>query len=223
MKATAVIALAASVVGCVCPAAAQTLAAVVEDVRGNPGVGFMDYVEAGRVFQLGPKDSIVLGYIKSCVRETIAGGTITIGADRSHVEAGRVERAIVACDAERMFLTSQPANETAGMVFRSWDRRRQLPEPQFTLFGASPIIQAAGGGRVIIERLDATNERHVVPLTKSPGGDIFDFARSGAALVPGGLYRALANGHEMIFKVAASAKPGHTPVVGRLIRFAPAN
>jgi len=94
---------------------------------------------------------------------------------------------------------------------------------RFTLFGASPIIQAAGGGRVIIERLDATNERHVVPLTKSPGGDIFDFARSGAALVPGGLYRALANGHEMIFKVAASAKPGHTPVVGRLIRFAPAN
>lgn len=221
MKATAVIALAAGVVALMVPAAAQTVAAVVEEVRGGPaGVRFMDYVETGRVIHLGPKGSIVLGYLKSCTRETITGGTITIGAERSHVEAGKVARVIVACDAERMLLSSEPRSETAGLVFRDAGppAGRSLPEPQFTLYGASPVIQAAGDARIVIERLDAGNERHVLRLTRGPLG-YFDFAGSGASLVPGGLYRATANTRAMVFKIDSSARPGRTPVCGRLIRF----
>ena len=119
MKAIAAIALAAGVVAPTFPAAAQTVAAVVEEVHGSTaGVGFMDYVETGRVIRLGPKDSLVLGYLKSCTRETVTGGTITIGAERSDVKAGTVERAIVPCDAERMLLTSEPRNEAGSGVSR---------------------------------------------------------------------------------------------------------
>ncbi|HUI96289.1 MAG TPA: hypothetical protein VLX44_11090 [Xanthobacteraceae bacterium] len=226
MKAIAAIALAAAVVAPVFPAAAQTLAAVVEEVHGSAaGVGFMDYVETGRVIRLGPKDSVVLGYLKSCTRETITGGTITVGVQHSDVKAGTVERAIIPCDAERMLLTSEPRHEAAGLAFRSavisdggQPSGRALPEPEFTLYGASPVIQGTGGERIVIERLDASDKRHVVRLTTGRLGDVFDFAGSGAALAPGGLYRAVANRHTLVFRIDSSAQPGRTPVCGRLIR-----
>src|SRR5258706_15347656 len=60
---------------------------------GNPsGVEFMDYVRAGQVIRLGPHQTIVLSYMASCVRETITGGTVTVGTQRSEVQSGHVRR-----------------------------------------------------------------------------------------------------------------------------------
>ena len=54
------------------PGAAQAPVAVVEEVQGTvTGVEFMDYVAPGKVIKLGPNGSVVLGYMKSCWRETI--------------------------------------------------------------------------------------------------------------------------------------------------------
>jgi hypothetical protein len=65
-------------------ASAQSPAAVVEDLAGSvPGVQFMDYVEPGQIIRLGAHDRIVLGYLKSCWRETISGGTVTVGNEQS--------------------------------------------------------------------------------------------------------------------------------------------
>src|ERR1700752_658907 len=76
------------------------LVALVEHLDGNPvGVEIMDYVEAGKVIRLGARDRIVLGYMTSCIRETITGGTVTIGRDKSEVQSGEVERILVECDA----------------------------------------------------------------------------------------------------------------------------
>ena len=73
--------------------------AVVEDVSGKPaGVEFMDYVAAGKVIKLAAQESLVLGYIKSCWRETIRGGTVTVGDEWSDVQGGTVERARMPCD-----------------------------------------------------------------------------------------------------------------------------
>src|SRR5262249_19207601 len=70
---------------------AQAPVAVVEDVSGKTaGVEFMDYVAAGKVIKLGAHDTIVLGYLKSCWRETITAGTVTIGTEQSEVQNGRV-------------------------------------------------------------------------------------------------------------------------------------
>ena len=41
------------------------------------------------MIKLGPRDTIVLGYLKSCWRETITGGTVTVGAEQSEVKAAR--------------------------------------------------------------------------------------------------------------------------------------
>jgi hypothetical protein len=73
------------------PAAADpTGVALVEGLTGNPsGVEFMDYVRAGQVIRLGPHQTMVLSYMASCVRETITGGTVTVGTQRSEVQSGQ--------------------------------------------------------------------------------------------------------------------------------------
>jgi hypothetical protein len=62
--------------------AAPIPVALVEEVSGAPaGVEFMDYVETGKTIELGARGGIVLSYLNSCVRETISGGTVTVGTD----------------------------------------------------------------------------------------------------------------------------------------------
>src|SRR5262249_23073960 len=94
--------------------------AVVEEVSGkSAGVEFMDYVTPGKVIRLGRQDTIVLGYLKSCWRETIVGGTVTVGTEQSDVQGGRVERTQGKCDAGRMQLSGSQAVPSAGHVSRS--------------------------------------------------------------------------------------------------------
>jgi hypothetical protein len=201
------------------PAAAQGPAAVVEDVTGHmAGVAFMDYVDAGKVIHLAPQDSIVLGYMKSCVQEKITGGTVTVGVDQSDVQAGQVERSTVACDAGKMLLTVHQADQAAGLVLRGRSPVKPPPKPQFTLYGASPIVELKGGGTVIIERLDAVGDRQVVKIANKRPAE-FDFADGGKALAAGGIYRVIVGTHQFVFQVDPGAKAGRTPIVGRMLRF----
>jgi hypothetical protein len=206
----------------------QSPVAVVEDVGGKPaGVEFMDYVAAGKVIVLGPQDSIVLGYMKSCWRETIMGGTVTVGVDQSEVRSGKVERVKVDCDAGRMKLTPQQAGQSAGMVFRDRPRtgkRAPPPTPQVTLFGLSPIMEVKGGRMLVVERIDQPGERHEIALVgaRLVNGAFYDFAAAGKTLAAGATYRASLGGKDIVFMIDARARPGRTPIVGRLLRFEPA-
>jgi hypothetical protein len=211
-------------------ASAQSPAAVVEDVKDSAaGIEFMEYLMPGKVIRLRPEESIVLAYLKSCWRETITGGTVTVGIERSEVEHGSVERTKTKCDAGRMQLTPQQANQSAGMVFRAKPVRPAAPaakpEPQFTLHGLSPLVEAKGGGTLVIERLDQAGERYVLSLGNQQllRGSFYDFANSERVLAPGGIYRASLGARQIVFRVDPSAKPGPTPILGRLLRFEPAN
>jgi hypothetical protein len=205
--------------------AAVTLApvAVVEDVTGNPsGVEFMDYVEPGKVIRLGPADSIVLGYLNSCWREKITGGTVTVGAQLSEVQAGKVEREKVPCEARKMLLNAEVANKSGAMVFRQLPRGQQTAplRPQFTLYGLSPVIEVKAGGSLVVERLDKPGERHemVISTQQLLRGAFIDFAKAGIALAPRGVYRAEAGAQQVVFDIAPGAGPGQTPLAGRLLR-----
>jgi hypothetical protein len=93
-------------------------AALVESVSSNSaGVEFMDYVQAGQIIRLGPHDTIVLRYVSSCLRETITGGTVTVGTDWSGVQSGEVRRLRGQCDAAKMVLTGGQG-AIAGRTFR---------------------------------------------------------------------------------------------------------
>jgi hypothetical protein len=77
-------------------------AALIEAMIGNPArTEFMGYVRAGRVIRLAPSQTVVLSYVDSCLRETITGGTVTVGTDWSEVQSGHVVRLRGQCDTIR--------------------------------------------------------------------------------------------------------------------------
>jgi hypothetical protein len=209
------------------PALAGGPVALVEDVTGAPaGVEFMDYVETGKVIPLNPQDSVVLSYLYSCVHETITGGIITVGREQSEVESGKVVRMSTACDAGRMILTAELASQSAALVVRAAEAKRDqprlLPSPQFTLYGSSPLVELArGGGSVEITRVDQSGEHYILTIgtPESLHNAFYDFAAAGMALSAGGVYRATVGGQSITFKIDPSAKPGKAPIVGRLVRF----
>ena len=91
--------------------------ALVESANGNSlSVESMDYVRAGQIIRLGPHDTIVLRYLSSCLRETITGGTVTVGPDWSEVQSGEVQRLRGECGASKMVLTG--TQSPVGGIFR---------------------------------------------------------------------------------------------------------
>jgi len=209
---------------CIAAALADEPVAVVEEVSGKlPGVDFMDYVDSGRVIKLGSRDRIVLGYLKSCWRETITGGTVTVGAEQSRVQSGSVERVRVKCDGGHMELSPEESVESAGLISRSLEEQpANKPKilPQVTLYARIPMIDVRGGGTLLIERLDKPGER--LTFTVEPSqlvrGTFYDFANTNRVLAAGGVYRVTLDTRQIVFKVDAAA-PAMAPLASRLLRF----
>ena len=193
-------------------------AAIVEDISSeSAGLNFMDYLDAGRVIQLPPGVRLTLGYLKSCWRETITGGRVTVGAERSEVKDGRVQREQVECDGGRAKLTKEQAGKGGLMVFRKGKKASASPPPppERVLYGTSPFITLPGGGRVVIERLDRRGKKYEVEVS----GGYADLSSMGIALRPGGLYRARVGKKKIVFLINRSAQPGKWPIISRLIPF----
>ncbi|MBX3500838.1 MAG: hypothetical protein KF889_15460 [Alphaproteobacteria bacterium] len=207
------------------PALAQAPVALVEDVGGKPqGVEFMDYVAPGKVIRLGPGDSIVLGYLRTCWRESIRGGMVTVGHAQSEVQGGTVDRVRVECDGGRMELAAAQAKQSAAAVVRKVTPPRSVPRPQFTIYGRTPVVELKGGGRLVLERVDvAKGERLEVTIARAElvRGAFYDLLRAGKSLKAGGIYRATVGDQQIVFEVDKGAKEGAEPLAGRLLRFQP--
>jgi len=207
----------------VSPAAADSPVAVVEDIQGKvTGAEFMDYVTPKSVIKIESGGAIVLSYLKSCRRETISGpGTVIVGLEESSVHLGDLKSERTNCDTNQMHATSRDTSAVAATLLRGVEpaRAAPLPQPQVTLYGASPFVEAKGRGTLTVRRLDVVGESQQVNLGGTQRkGKFFDFAGENVALVPGGLYAATFKKSEIVFRVDAQAKPGATPIVGRLLR-----
>lgn len=213
---------------CTASAFAATPVAIVEEVTGNPaGVAFMDYLQTGQIIQLGLDDAIVLSYLNSCLREVIRGGAVKVGLDQSEAISAHIERTKVDCEAGKMIRAVGQSSDSASLILRG--KRpptiRSAPEPEFTLFGLSPLIELKGSGKLVIARLDQTGEYFSLTIKskKLEHGAFLDFATDGKALTAGGVYGARWNGHLLVFKIDANAKPSQTPIIGRLLRLGAAS
>ncbi len=199
--------------------AAET--ALVEEVTAkSAGVQIMDYLSAGQIVKLGPGESIVIDYLRSCGREQITGGIVTIGVEQSEVAGGTVRREKVECDGGHMQMTAEQAGKSGVMVFRSIKGKPPGTAPSLTLYGTSPILDLREGGTVVIERIDQPGEKRTVQI--KPGkarAAPFDCAQHGLALAAGAIYRATAGEKQIVFKIADNARDGTSPLIGRLIRF----
>lgn len=212
------------ILGLAASAAAQVPVAIVEDVQGKvDGVEFMDYVAPGKIIKLGPKATVVLGYLKSCWRETIVGGTVVVGPEQSLVSLGDIKRVKVDCDANAVRLSDREAGQSAATTFRTLkpdERASAPPPPQPMLFGLAPVVEVRGSGTLVIERIDVPGERYAVPVSANSlqRGKFYDFAKANKPLTAGGTYTASLGARTTTFKVAPNATAGTTTIVGRLIR-----
>jgi hypothetical protein len=200
-------------------------------IGGSEGITPLDAggggLAAGGDISLGPSDTIVLSYLNSCVREVISGGTFRVGVEQSEARSAHIDRTKVECEAAKMLNAGGQSLDAAGLVFRDGShdshaptRIAPTPDPAFTLYGASPIIELDGGGTPVVARLDQTGEHYVMAIEpgKLERGLYLDFAKDGKALTAGGVYGARWRRRLIVFRVAESAKPGDTPIVGRLMR-----
>jgi len=202
-------------------ARAETPVAVVEDVYGKvTGVEFMDYVVPGQVIKLGPGGMIVLGYMKSCWRETISGvGTVIVGTEQSAVHLADFKAGKVPCDTAQMEKLPKEVGESAATVVRSLKESAPAGPPPLLLHGTSPIVATSDRGKLVVERIDVKGERYEVDLAHAAlaHGKFYDFAKANTALTPGGVYAATLKSKRQVFQIDPEATAGTGPVIGRLV------
>jgi hypothetical protein len=215
-------AVCASLLALAAPAAAQTPAAVVEEVQGKvTGAEFMDYVSPKAVIKLGDRASLVISYMNSCRREKISGiGTVIVGTDESKVHLSDVQAEKTDCDSKQASATTKATSEVAATVLRSVKKGKDADiATQLTLYGTTPLFEVKGKGTLVIDRLDVKGDRQQIEITGNQlKGRFYDFAGTDRKLAPGGTYAATFASHKIVFRVDPQAKPGPTPIVGRLIR-----
>ena len=192
-------------------------AAIVEDVSpAQSDIEVFDYLEAGHTVRLSANEKLILGYLASCIRETIQGGNVTIGALQSTVTGGLVTREEVECDGGYTNLSSAEASQSGAITFRegpeSGHGSRSNPIRVFSLAPAFHV--PAGVSQVVLRRLDSWEQERRVAV----GGRWLDFDQTGERLAAGGLYEAQAGSQTVVFKIASHAAVGR-PLVGRLVRF----
>jgi len=195
--------------------------ALVEDVKSaTADVEFMDYVGNRQVINLGPSDVLVLSYLKSCEHETITGGKVTVGTERSDVHGGKVNRTKVACNGGKMQLSAQQASQSAASSFRL-----QSADIQPKIYARTPVVQLPkdlpSEDRVLlIERTDRRGERYSVKIDDTVAATgFYDLAKSNVSLTPRAIYDASIGDQKVTFRIDAKAKSGAAPVVSRLLRF----
>jgi hypothetical protein len=188
--------------------------ALVESISAPvAGVTAFDYLRQGSTVTLPANDVLTLDYISQCVRETITGGTVTIGADRSTVDGGSVKRSRSDCDGGDLQLA---ANQSQGAVVAY---RNVTDEPTLTLDSTAPIILAGASGTLRIERLDRPEPPIVLDVraTGTPPHAAIDLAQAHRALGQGGVYRATIGQRKIVFRVAADAAGADAPVIQRVL------
>jgi hypothetical protein len=186
----------------------------------------MDYLEQGRRLDLGSDGWIEIDYFASCLHERIVGGSVMVGAERSDVSGGAVERHQVECDAGKIVLTAPQAERAAGFVQRGGaelrNRIHAMTNAQLVLHGASPLVRGDGVHDVVITRFGDSRDRVALPAVSEGGRPVYDFATHDRSLTPGDAYIATCGDQQVTFRIDRDAQPGLTPALGRLLAFPPA-
>jgi hypothetical protein len=195
--------------------------ALVEDVKSaTADIEFMDYVGNGEVIRLAPGDVLVLSYLKSCEHETITGGTVVVGAERSDVKDGQIVRAKVPCDGGKIRLSSELASKSAASAFRL-----QSADIQPTLYARTPLVQLpkvlpSDNRTLLIVRTDRPGKRYELKIDDTvAAAGFYDLAKVNISLARGAIYDASIGGRKVTFQIDAKAKSGPAPIVSRLLRF----
>ncbi len=200
------------------PTRADEPVAIVEEIgAGVADVQVFDYLRPGDEIALAEGEVLILGYLRSCLRETITGGRVIVGQSESKVENGLIVRQRVECDGGAAVLTAEQAGKSGVSVFRARDRTaEQAAALPLKLYSATPVFTFAEPvDKVVLERLDRSGQA----ITFDTKGAVLDLAAAGRSLWPGGRYRVSAGDAVRVLEIDARARPNGGPIIGRLVRF----
>lgn len=206
---------------CAHDAAPKVPTALVEDVKSaGAGVEFMDYVGSGQIIKLAPHDTLVLSYLQSCEQETITGGTVVVGAERSDIKGGQVVRSTAPCDGGKVRLSEAEASKSAASAFRV-----QSAGTEITLYALAPAVAfpktlPSADRTLVIRRVDRPGESHAIKLSDASAAiGFYDLAKANLNLTRGGTYMASLGGQNVPFRIDPDARSGPAPIASRLLRF----
>ena len=176
----------------------------------------MEYLLPGKKIDNGG-GRLVIGYLRSCVRETIEGGQVTIGQKQSTVTGGKVSRERVECDGGNLQNMASQGSGSAVTVFRAKPGiKNNLPKSQLTIYSTMPMVSLISNKLPLkIVRLD----KKAKPINVNFQGLISDFAKLKIQLSPGGLYRLNVGEKSLVFSVDPLAEASSKSLLQRLIRF----
>jgi hypothetical protein len=194
-------------------ARAADVSALVEGAeKTTTSLSVIQFLKVGAIVDVGPGGEIVLSYLRSCIREEISGGQVTIGERQSSISGGLVVREKVNCDSDQYVLTQSQTNESGATAFRA----NPDGDPVVTVYGTNPLfVFDETPVSMEIERRDIRGRS----VTLQPDKALFDLADFSLSLVPGGTYRVTAAGRSLTVLVDHSARASHVFAVGRLVRF----
>lgn len=184
--------------------AATKPVAIVEDSPKTTGRGqAFDLLEQNEVLKLASGETLVLGYLKSCTRETITGGTVTIGAKESTVEGGKVTREKTECTQTKLALTADESQQSATIAFRGQIKH---------VYTRQPLIVAEKSETVKIEPIEGGESWNLRP----ENGRI-DFRAAKFEMQPGMRYKVTGAKASLIVEVDAAATTAKTGVLERVV------
>jgi len=184
--------------------AAPRPVAIVEESARNDGIGrAFSLLSESDSLKLAKDETIVLGYLKSCVRETITGGIVTVGAKESVVEGGKVTREKTECAENKLALTAGESQQSATIAFRGTVKH---------IFTLQPVIMAGTSSGVTIEAVQSGEVWQVVP----DNGRI-DFRAAKLQMQPGTNYKVIGATHTVIVEVDPAADTAKTGLLERVV------
>ncbi|MEX0922623.1 MAG: hypothetical protein WD489_06930 [Rhodovibrionaceae bacterium] len=195
-------------------ALAQEPVAIVEEATGSePALQLFDTLAEGQEIALQDGGSLVIGYFRSCIRESISGGQVVIGKEESRIAEGSVTRETVSCAGGEATLADSEAAESGALVLRAPPEGGE--EKPLKVFSATPIflISGAESGELTIRRLDRAAQD--VMLRVQDGA--LDLEQTGQALRMGGLYEARYGERSVRFEIDPRARHRGGPMIGRLV------
>nr|WP_298687872.1 hypothetical protein [uncultured Dongia sp.] len=178
--------------------------AIVEDSAKTEGLGqAFDLLAEHDTVTLAVGETLVLGYLKSCIRETITGGTVTVGTKESVVEGGKVSREKTECAVNKLALTADESQQSATIAFRGTIKH---------IFTRQPLIMAGKSEGVTIEPFEGGESWKLVPEN-----DRIDFQAAKLEMQPGKSYRVKGASSVVVVEVDDKATTAKTGPLERVV------
>jgi hypothetical protein len=183
--------------------------AVIETASAKAPVRAMDYVFAKQSFALGPKGTVTLSYLSGCLTESIAGGTVTIDPNGSHVAGGKLTaHPTPGCKAAKPIILAS-ASEAGATVNRitpftgvNWEERELKAGP--------PVFKwdKALGAVTTLRVKDMDKPGEPVIWQAPAAGDFAAYPPTGAPLTPGAPFKAeVLSGDKVVASALFSIDP----------------